>query len=266
MAENKKGFIIYCDLIKTVKKLPPEKQGNLFMHILEYVNDLNPETNDLLIEIAFEPIKQQLKRDLKDWDSKRLKRAEAGKKGGLAKSSNAKQNIASSSNATKDVANVAVTDTVTVTVTDTVTDTVIDTVIKEKKKPKKVSGGGIEIIKPFLSENFNIQWNRWKEYKWKEMKFKYKSEIAEASALKKLDNLSKQNESIAIKIIEESISNGWAGFFELKNTNNGTSNTNHETPEQRQQKYLAGILGSDKQQNGNQKSDDIQDVDFINVP
>jgi hypothetical protein len=64
MAENKKSFILYCDLIHTVDKLPNEKAGELFKHILEYVNDMNPETNDLLVEVVFEPIKRQLKRDL----------------------------------------------------------------------------------------------------------------------------------------------------------------------------------------------------------
>lgn len=69
MAENKKSFLLYCDIIHTVKKMPKEKAGELFIHILEYVNDLNPQTDDLLINISFEPIKQQLKRDLKKYQS-----------------------------------------------------------------------------------------------------------------------------------------------------------------------------------------------------
>ena len=68
MAENKKSFMLYVDLIHTVKKLDKSKVGELFIHILEYVNDLNPVTNDLIIEIAFEPIKQQLKRDLRKYE------------------------------------------------------------------------------------------------------------------------------------------------------------------------------------------------------
>ena len=42
------------------------------------------------------------------WDEKKLQRAEAGRKGGIAKSSNAKQSLANPSNATNDVANLAV--------------------------------------------------------------------------------------------------------------------------------------------------------------
>lgn len=81
MAEEKKGFVLYCDLIHTVKKLPREDAGELFMHILEYVNDSNPKTENPLVDIAFEPIKRQLKRDLKKWESIKDKRSEAGKRG-----------------------------------------------------------------------------------------------------------------------------------------------------------------------------------------
>lgn len=85
MAEDKKSFLLYSDLIQTVKKLNDNQAGVLFKTILEYVNDLNPEPDDLLIEIAFEPIKQQLKRDLKHWETIKGKRSEAGKASAEAK-------------------------------------------------------------------------------------------------------------------------------------------------------------------------------------
>ena len=78
MADNKKGFILYADLIHTINKIDNENAGLLFKHLLAYVNDLNPECPNLIVEISFEPIKQQLKRDLKHWESVRLKRSEAG--------------------------------------------------------------------------------------------------------------------------------------------------------------------------------------------
>jgi hypothetical protein len=64
-------------------------------------------------------------------------------------------------------------------------------------------------------------WERWKFYKEKEFKFKYKSLISEEAAKTKLINLSGNNAEIAIKIIEESISNGWQGLFKLKTNGNG---------------------------------------------
>ena len=64
MATNKNSFILYCDLIHTVSKLNDEQAGKLFKHILSYVNDENPVTEDLITNLAFEPVKQALKRDL----------------------------------------------------------------------------------------------------------------------------------------------------------------------------------------------------------
>lgn len=81
MAQNKKSFVLYADLLHTVKQLPKKTQAELFLTILEYVNDLNPDPKDRLLKVAFEPIKQQLKRDLKDWEDERKKRSEAGKRG-----------------------------------------------------------------------------------------------------------------------------------------------------------------------------------------
>ena len=36
MAENKKSFVLYCDLIHTVEQLPDEVAGKLFKLILNY--------------------------------------------------------------------------------------------------------------------------------------------------------------------------------------------------------------------------------------
>lgn len=85
MAEGKRSVIIYADLIHTVKKMPKEKAGELFMIILEYINDMNPVINDFTIDLVFEPIKQQMKRDLKKWEQIKGKRSEAGKASAEAK-------------------------------------------------------------------------------------------------------------------------------------------------------------------------------------
>jgi len=106
--QGKKSFVLYTDQREVFDELSDEDAGKLIKHIFAYVNDEDPITEDKLIKVAFLPIKTQLKRDLKIWDEKKEQRAEAGKKGGLAKSSNAKQSLAKPSNATNDVANLAV--------------------------------------------------------------------------------------------------------------------------------------------------------------
>jgi uncharacterized protein YdaU (DUF1376 family) len=87
---------------------------------------------------------------------------------------------------------------------ETGTETETRTVTKTKK-----------VSIPF-SENFVQYWNQWKEYKSKEHKFNYKTQISEQSALDNLQKLSNGHEQTAIAIIDQSIINGWKGFFAIK--------------------------------------------------
>ena len=69
MAKDKKSFLLYADQQSVFKQLPDEIAGQLIKHIFSYVNDENPQTEELIIKIAFEPIKLQLKRDLQKYES-----------------------------------------------------------------------------------------------------------------------------------------------------------------------------------------------------
>lgn len=80
MAKDKKSFLLYTDVCHTVKHLSNEQAGELFKHLLAYVNDENPDTDNALVKIAFEPIKQSLKRDLAKYEKIRESRSKAGKK------------------------------------------------------------------------------------------------------------------------------------------------------------------------------------------
>jgi hypothetical protein len=136
--QGKKSFVLYTDQREVFDELSDEDAGKLIKHIFSYVNDEDPITEDKLLKVAFLPIKTQLKRDLKMWDEKKEQRAEAGKKGGLAKSSNAKQSLAKPSNATNDVANLAVNVNGNVNVNDIKKETLIslDEVEVEMSKEK----------------------------------------------------------------------------------------------------------------------------------
>ena len=69
MAKDKKSFLLYADQQSVFKQLPDEIAGQLIKHIFSYVNDENPITDNLIINIAFEPIKLQLKMDLHKYES-----------------------------------------------------------------------------------------------------------------------------------------------------------------------------------------------------
>jgi hypothetical protein len=85
MAENKKSFLIYCDIIHTVEHLTDEEKGKLFQHLLDYVNDKNPILTDRLLAAVFEPIKQQLKRDLVKYEGICNRNSKNGALGGRPK-------------------------------------------------------------------------------------------------------------------------------------------------------------------------------------
>jgi hypothetical protein len=106
MAKDKKSFILYSDAIYTVEKLSDTDAGQLLKHLLRYVNDQNPTTENPLVEIAFEPIKQQLKRDLVKFEDVKVKRSEAGKAGANKRW----QEIANANKGIQSIANIAVND------------------------------------------------------------------------------------------------------------------------------------------------------------
>ena len=83
MAEGKKGFILYADQKEVFEQLSDIKAGILIKHIFRYVNDEDPQTKDIVINLAFTPIKQQLKRDLKKWEVLKTDRSKAGQLGNL---------------------------------------------------------------------------------------------------------------------------------------------------------------------------------------
>jgi hypothetical protein len=118
MADGKKSFVLYCDQKGIWDKLDDVQAGKLIKHIIAYVNDDNPVAPDFITELAFEPIKAQLKRDLKKWEQTTTNRSIAGKAGAEARW----QKIADDGKRIQTMAKMAVNvnDNVTVNVNDNV--------------------------------------------------------------------------------------------------------------------------------------------------
>ena len=81
----------------------------------------------------------------------------------------------------------------------------------------------MEVILPFETTKFYTTWMIWKKYKQKEHGFKYKSIISEQASLKLLANLADNDQDTAVSIIEQSLANGWKGFFKLQNNGQQTN-------------------------------------------
>lgn len=116
MEKGKNSFVLYHDLIHVVEKLIQKDRadgtnnaGELFYQIVQYVNGDYEEPTNFIVEMAFEPIKQQLNRDFDKWQDVRQKRMEAGAKGGekSAEARRAKQAEANEASASNDEANEA---------------------------------------------------------------------------------------------------------------------------------------------------------------
>jgi len=131
MAKNKKSFILYTDQSGVFNQLPDEIAGKLIKHIFAYVNDEDPKCEDLIINIAFEPIKQSLKRDLKRYEEYIEKQSLNGSKGGRPKKAKESQKTQAFLEKPKK------------TDSDSVSDSVNDNEIKNKKK---------KFVKPTIEE------------------------------------------------------------------------------------------------------------------
>lgn len=66
---EKKGFLLYADQMSIFDILEDNEAGILIKHVFKYVNGINSELNDRTLKIAFEPIRNHLKRDSEKWKS-----------------------------------------------------------------------------------------------------------------------------------------------------------------------------------------------------
>ena len=269
MAKDKNGFVLYKDLLPTIKKLVERDRANktnyageLFLHILEYVNDENPVAIDFIIEMAFEPIKQTLKRDLKKYEMKLESKSISGRVGNLKRwnedlfyqyeskfiSLEEAEEIAESRKyrkCDKSIAKIADTDTDSDSVSGS------DILLKKETKKENLSKENptenfpkTESVEPGAEERKKVApkkerseeqlimpdefieiWEEWKEYR-KAKRFKsYAGLKWEQMAVDKLLELSDKNPTTAKLILKQTYENSYQGFFPLKQNTNGITKT-----------------------------------------
>ena len=186
MEKNKKSFLLYCDQQGVFNKLPDEIAGKLIKHIFAYVNDENPPCDDLLLSIAFEPIKTQLKRDLRKYEVYIEKQKENGAKGGRPKKEEETQ--------------------------------ITQPFFQEPKKADSVSVSDSE--NESVKEEYKLAFDLWLKYK-QEKKQKYtKTGIQQLVKT----NQDKYTPSEFTKVVEHSIAQNYSGLYEPKDMKNNTTN------------------------------------------
>ena len=204
MAEGKKSFIAYSDWKDTFDALPDDKAGALIKHIFAYVNDEDPQTDDLLINAVFPNIRNALKRDLVKWDNQYQQRVDAGKRSAEVRKRNAALVNGRSVSST-----VSVNDSVSVSVNDSVK-------IKKDKFSFKSSMIELGFEEKLITE-------------WLDVRRKKKatnSETALNGFLKEVEKTGKEKN----QMLRECVENSWAGFkSEWINNNNNEKRTSRET-------------------------------------
>ena len=199
MAENKKGFVLYADQKSIIDMLPNDKAGELLKHIFAYVNDENPINEDPLINLAFEPIKLQLKRDLQKWEETRVKRSIAGSIS-AEKRKQQNQQVLTSVESVEQVptnSTVIVNDKVNVNVKDKVINN-----IKDRKTSFAISlEPHLELYNREMLNNFYMYWT---EHGEKDKKMRFEKEKSFDVKLRLL-NWSKRSESFKQKEFKKEV-------------------------------------------------------------
>jgi len=228
MADNKKSFVLYSDSQGLINQLPDDVAGRLLKHIYAYVNDENPISEELLLNIAFEPIKMQLKRDLLKWESQLEQRRNAGLKSAEIRKRNA-TSVNERSISSTDNDNVSVNDNVNATVSD-------NDILLEKETKKNIIANSqkkfnfrLELIEYGFFENLVDDWLLVRKNK--------KASNTETAFKTFINEIESRNCNIN-EMLQIAVSNSWSSFKHnwvdnLKNSKNGkqdrhTSDADHK--------------------------------------
>lgn len=226
------SIIFYRSFYEAIDELPLEMQAKVYKAIFEYSLNFKELTLEGLPKTIFTLIKPQL-----DANNKRF---ENGKKGGRKLDKNNQNRTKTEPKPKQEESKTEANNNVNNN--DNVNDILLeketkeDIFLKENLQPENLEEITIEpLVQPpekeiiqdklKIPDDFKPIWKEWKEYR-KDRKIKNYAGIKwEQKAVDKLFDLSKGNADTARKIINESITNTWTGFFKLNENEKGNSKT-----------------------------------------
>lgn len=141
--EDKRTFILYTDYKDRFEKLSNSQFGELMRLVFDYEMGIEPETDDIAVEVAFGVIRYDLDKNRAKYEEIVEKRREAGRNKGKHKEANdskCKQMQASANTSeqeTPDSDSESDSDSVSVSVNDSDSVTLTMSVEKEKNKKEK---------------------------------------------------------------------------------------------------------------------------------
>lgn len=123
--KKKKSFILYAEDHRFIARLSAEQKADLLDAIFYHAQGKPPSALDPTTEMAFHFITAQIDRDAEKWEETCRRRAEAGRKGGLARARNAALHAAEANQANQ-AESVSDSEYESVSVSESVSESVAD--------------------------------------------------------------------------------------------------------------------------------------------
>lgn len=143
----KDSFVFYTEYKEAIEFMADEQAGKLLKVLIRYTEDLEYDIEDPVVKMVFLTIKPRLDRDRLKWEKECERRAAAGRLGGLARASNAKQRQAELSKSKQNKANQAD--------YDADADTDYDNNNNIGRKAQKFKKPTVEQVKEYCEERMN---------------------------------------------------------------------------------------------------------------
>lgn len=248
--DNKKSFVLYTSYHSKIKKLSLVQKGELLDMIFSYAVGEPIETDDLIVDMAFSFIQEDMILNYQKWEIIKQKRSDAGKQGGRgntkANALDKNQNKTNENKSNQDKANKAVD-----VICNMQYDNVNENEICNMKNVNDKTHLSASACKKIISEYHGLNSDEiqslydWIDHKYDNKKEKYK-ERGLKNVLSQCLSESNNNRDICV-VISKSITGGvdgmgWSGIgfehvkFTAKIGSNDTLN------DAKRQKYRATIL------------------------
>ena len=209
-------LIIYLDFLEKFKRLTDAQFGKLIRLGIEYQKTgVEPDIQDPILALAFDSFKVCIDENNIKYDAKVEARRAAGKKGNevrwgshkAAKLKGSSQTVANVANAI----NVSQKSQTVANVADTKTKT--DTKTKNKTKTDTDNNKTLKAPERFFPDNDLLE-KTFADFR--DMRKKIKAPMTDRAVDLMVGKIKKLDPGTAVKMLEQSIMNGWKDIYELK--------------------------------------------------
>ncbi len=202
MAKGKNTVLVYRDWMATFEALEDDEAGRLIKHFFKFINDENPIAPDRITKIVFEPIRQQLERDLTAWKKELPTKIESGRNGGIKSGETRRKKIEERSKTKQNEENEANTLILHENEANEGVKVKVKVNVKDINTQKESAN---EFNFDFVEDSYKIAFLDWVEYR--KQKKPFTLQVSIEAAYRELKTLSQNSPLEAIKIVQHSMSN-----------------------------------------------------------